>query len=93
MANQGGTSGENAGIAKLSGGKNGGDCDGTAACIDGVSRAELEDPLLSSVARNLREISATLQDVGLDTLELLCSIRQKEDANFKTRFTAVNGAK
>ena len=59
MANQGGTSGENAGIAKLSGGKNGGDCDGTAACIDGVSRAELEDPLLSSVARNLREISAT----------------------------------
>ena len=70
MANQGGTSGENAGIAKLSGGKNGGDCDGTAACIDGVSRAELEDPLLSSVARNLREISATLEDVGLDTLEL-----------------------
>jgi hypothetical protein len=59
MANQGGTSGENAGIAKLSGGKNGGDCDGTAACIDGVCRAELEDPLLSSVARNLREISAT----------------------------------
>jgi hypothetical protein len=59
MANQGGTSGENAGIAKLSGGKNGSDCDGTAACIDGASRAELEDPLLSSVARNLREISAT----------------------------------
>ena len=48
---------------------------------------------VSSSSLKLDSIYRTLQDVGLDTLELLCSIRQKEDANFKTRFTAVNGAK